>query len=235
MTPRPGAGAPHRSTWSRNEGVLAVVVAQLALIVGGATVATIGGWELDDVPIGATFAATIPFWAAIAAMAWIAVARYGRAPVWGGRPTLLESIAAVGVGAALQVLAVPALYWLVFAVTGTDSADLDEPAQRLGDAAGGFWGAVALVALAGIGAPIFEELLYRGLFLSSLVDRWGESVSIALSALVFAALHFQLLQLPGLAMLGVVAGWFRVRRGGTAAAVLVHMSFNLVTVVSLLG
>ncbi len=220
--------------WSVRDGSMWVVVAQIALIIGGSVVIAAGGWPIDDVPIGATLVATVPFWIAIAVAARVLVRRHGSGALWGDRPRPLDAVGALAVGALGQLVAIPLLYALVFRLTSYDSGDLEAPAQRLADSAPGLWGGLVLVVMAGLGAPLFEEVLYRGVFMPPLVapaGRWG---AIALSAVVFAAFHFQPLQLPGLALLGATAGWFRLRRGGLVSAILVHGAFNMVTVVELM-
>jgi membrane protease YdiL (CAAX protease family) len=96
-----------------------------------------------------------------------------------------------------------------------------------------------LAVLAGIVAPICEELLFRGVLLRALRRRLSPVVAVAVQALVFALAHPLLSPtlgtfavVPALMFLGVAAGVATVRRGDLSAAILLHIGFNLVTTVA---
>jgi membrane protease YdiL (CAAX protease family) len=91
-----------------------------------------------------------------------------------------------------------------------------------------------LVVTAVIGAPIAEELLFRGLLLRALLRRTGPTEAVALSALVFAIVHPLLdidaiTSFPAFVGLGMVAGVVTVRTARVGPAILLHAGFNLVT------
>ena len=52
---------------------------------------------------------------------------------------------------------------------------------------------------------------------------------------MFGATHFQLLQLPGLVLAGALFGVLAYRSGRLGPAIVAHVAFNMVTVVSLLA
>jgi uncharacterized protein len=84
-------------------------------------------------------------------------------------------------------------------------------------------------------APVAEELVFRaGLFrfLRTRVPRWG---AYALSACVFAALHFNLAGFAGLVALGVVFAAGYERTGRIATAIVAHGLFNLLAVIEVLA
>jgi membrane protease YdiL (CAAX protease family) len=90
---------------------------------------------------------------------------------------------------------------------------------------------------AGLLAPVFEELLFRGLFLRALLGRVSEPWAIGISATAFGAVHFlggnalgTLAVLPALIGLGAISGVFAVRSGDLSRSVLLHMGFNLLAV-----
>ena len=228
-------GGPAAEPWSAREGIAAVLIAQIVLIFAGSTVIALGGWSSGDVPIVATLGATVPFWVAIAVAASTLGRRDGGETLRGATPRPVDVAAATAAGVAVQLVVVPAFYWVVFRFTSFDTDDLEEPARRLGESATGAGGALLLVVMAVRGAPFFEEVLYRGILLPPLRRRVGPGLAIAVAAVVFALFHFQPLQFPGLVLLGLAAGWFREYRGGLVAAIVVHASFNLVTVVELLA
>jgi membrane protease YdiL (CAAX protease family) len=91
-----------------------------------------------------------------------------------------------------------------------------------------------LLVTAVIGAPIAEELLFRGLLLRALLRRMGPTEAVAVSALVFGIVHPLLdfnaiASLPAFVGLALVAGVVTVRTGRVGPAILLHVGFNLVT------
>jgi uncharacterized protein len=127
------------------------------------------------------------------------------------------------------------LYAPVFELFNLSSEDLEEPARGLTDRATDPLGVVLLVLIVGIGAPIVEELFYRGLLLRSLERRFGQAWAVAGSGLLFGATHFQPLQFPALALLGVILALLVLRTGRLGPAIFAHMAFNLVTVAVLVS
>lgn len=139
-------------------------------------------------------------------------------------------------GVVLQLAALPLLYWPLLEFLGKSTSDLEGPAQSLGDRADGVGGALLLVLIVGVLAPIFEELFYRGLLQRSLLKRGlSPVVAIGITSLVFGVSHLQLLQLPGLVVAGALFGVLAHRAGRLGPAIAAHVSFNMVTVVALLA
>lgn len=62
----------------------------------------------------------------------------------------------------------------------------------------GFWACVTAVVL----APVFEEILCRGLVLEAVRRRWGDAVAVLISALFFGLVHVE----PSTALAGFVVG-----------------------------
>jgi membrane protease YdiL (CAAX protease family) len=136
------------------------------------------------------------------------------------------------VGFLAQVVIVPLVYWPLLKLL--DEPDVSAAARSLTDRAHGF-GVVLLVVLTVIGAPIVEELFFRGLLLRSLERRLRPVLAIAVSSLIFASVHFQALQLLALAIFGVIAGTLAHRAGRLGPAIWAHVAFNATTVIALLA
>jgi len=85
---------------------------------------------------------------------------------------------------------------------------------------------VALVRLVAIGAPIVEELVYRGLILQTLQSRIDDVLALIASAAFFAAIHFAPVEFPGLFAFGIVLGLCYQRTGRLGMAVAAHVGFN---------
>ena len=107
------------------------------------------------------------------------------------------------------------------------SEDVEERARELWDRADGIW-VVALVIIVVIGAPLIEEMVYRGLILQSLQGRINEVLALVVSSLWFAAIHLQPVELPGLFVFALVLGACFLATGRLASPILAHATFNAV-------
>ena len=89
------------------------------------------------------------------------------------------------------------------------------------------WVALFIVVL----APVVEELVFRGFFQPLAVRTAGAAGGILLIAILFALLHgptylWSAPHLTVMALAGCAFGWMRHRTGSTAAAALLHASYN---------
>lgn len=109
---------------------------------------------------------------------------------------------------------------------------LGQPTQRTVGAAHTPLTAAVLLLFLAVGAPLVEELFFRGLLLRSLA-RWANPVvAVVGSGILFGLAHFEPLQFAGLALFGILLGavaW-RLRRLGPSIAA--HMSFNALAVLT---
>jgi hypothetical protein len=142
-------------------------------------------------------------------------------------------LAAFPLGVALQAVAVPLLYWPILELLDRTPDDVSSEARDLTDAASGA-GVLVLVLIVCVGAPIAEELFYRGLVLRSVEKRWSLAAGVAVATVVFGVAHFQALQLPALLLFGVVAGVLAARTGRLGPSILCHAGFNAFTLFALL-
>ncbi|MCP9858041.1 CPBP family intramembrane metalloprotease [Cyanobium sp. Cruz-8D1] len=83
-------------------------------------------------------------------------------------------------------------------------------------------------------APLFEEVLFRGVLLPVAGLRLGGAGAVILSAAVFAIAHLSLAELAPLFVLGLGLGWLRWRSGRLGSAVLMHALWNGLTFMNLL-
>ena len=87
---------------------------------------------------------------------------------------------------------------------------------------------LAFGLLLALGAPIVEELAFRGLTFAALRKRGlGPTATVVLSALAFAAFHFEPVRLPVLLAVGLVLGFTRLRTGALGACIVAHAVNNL--------
>lgn len=91
----------------------------------------------------------------------------------------------------------------------------------------GQW-AVLLFALAAmVGAPIAEEIAFRGLLFGALRKRgWGPWPTILVTGILFSAFHLEPVRFFVLLPVGILYGWVRWRTGSTGAAIIAHMVNN---------
>ena len=169
------------------------------------------------------------FWAGLGAVVAVARRRSDEQPVIShlrGETRMRELVGGVVVGVVTQLILLPALYLPLRAFIDDD--ELSAPAENLIDRVDG--GGLVLMGLGVvIVAPIVEELYFRGLLLRTIERRWGIAVAVIGSSLFFGATHFQLLQLPGLTLAGLVFAMAVVRTGRIGAAIAVHVGFNATT------
>lgn len=92
---------------------------------------------------------------------------------------------------------------------------------------GGRFSLVLFALMVMVGAPIVEEIFFRGLMFSALRKRGvGAVLTIVISAVVFAGFHLEPLRFLVLLPSGLVLGWVRWRTGSTGAAMLTHGVVN---------
>jgi membrane protease YdiL (CAAX protease family) len=85
---------------------------------------------------------------------------------------------------------------------------------------------VVLVAVVAVGAPVVEEIIYRGMIQQALQSRLDDVLAVVLSALFFALIHLQPVEIPGLFVFGLVAGACFMRTGRLGMSIMVHVAFN---------
>ena len=126
-------------------------------------------------------------------------------------------------GAALLAAAV------IAAALSAIFGDFDSSAGELAKSLNDFPVQRLLFALAvGIGAPIVEELCYRGLLVTSLLKRgMSKWLSVMISAALFAAMHMEPIRFLLLFAIGLILGFARVHRNNTTTTIIAHMTNNL--------
>lgn len=188
-------------------------------------------------PLGIVGASLVVLWAVQMAGMLLASRRLGSGdPVvdYGLRVEPVD-VAGVPVGVATQLLLVPLVYLPLRAVDGDTFSDerLEDTASDLvGQAQGGLL--VLLVFLVVVGAPVVEEVFYRGMLQRPLLGRFGPFVAVPIVAVVFASIHFRPVEFAGLAVAGLVFGACAARTGRIGMAVAAHVGFNATGVIAVL-
>jgi membrane protease YdiL (CAAX protease family) len=86
---------------------------------------------------------------------------------------------------------------------------------------------VLFVLLAMFGAPIVEEIAFRGMLYGALAKAHvNEHLVVVITALVFALFHFEPKRFVILFVIGMILGEVRRRTGSTSAAIVAHVVNN---------
>ncbi len=118
-------------------------------------------------------------------------------------------------------------YVIVAQQLGVVSSDETNVVQLFGNDATGFFLSVLLVVVI---APVAEEVVFRGVVLGAMAERWGIWTSITVTSVVFAMSHLNWTTLLPTMLLGVAAGWLAVRRPSLWPAITLHALYNLTLV-----
>ncbi len=226
-----------RPRWGVVDALVGLVIALVASsVASGIVLGATGQDDLDDASLVTVALLQVPLWLGLLGWPLLVSRRKGNGPVedFGLRARQDQVAAGFGIGVLAQAVVVPLLYLPIFELFDSlDSEDVSEQARELTDRATGL-GIVLLVLVVVVGAPIVEELFYRGLLLRSLDRHLPTWAAVVLSSVLFGLSHFQGIQLPALVLFGVLAAVLAVRTGNLGASIAAHMGFNAWTVFALL-
>ncbi|HTO12422.1 MAG TPA: type II CAAX endopeptidase family protein [Candidatus Binatia bacterium] len=169
-------------------------------------------WRLLLVPAGAGFAAV-----------------FGLRPRSGGwRPLVLSAVLLAGAGVVLDAGLALGSTWLPLDSHWTEWFDADLA-----------WGPAAAVAVTLVStvvlAPVFEEIIFRGLLYGSLRARLGVWPSVVASALVFALAHgYGAAGFASVFLSGALWAWSYERTRSLLPGIAAHMANNAAVGVTLL-
>jgi len=186
--PDRGAGLPRWPWWAPLAAFVLTMVGALlgaTLIALGAEVAGVDV-DTDDLPLGVSLggvaAQHVAMIAATVALAWATLGR-PTPRQFGLRTTPLGPAIGWTVAAAMTFYVVSGIYG---AVLGIESDD-DLPGAL--DPGGSELGLVAVAALVTVGAPIAEELFFRGFLFTALRRRVGLISGALVTGVVFGLVH----------------------------------------------
>lgn len=112
----------------------------------------------------------------------------------------------------------------ILRLLGNDNVD-EVPKQMVKEASSAWLIALAFVLV--VGAPIIEEIFFRGVLLGSLKSRGLRPVpSMLITGLVFSAAHLDVLKLFGIFLLGTFLSFLVVKFRRLGPSIATHMGFN---------
>lgn len=81
-------------------------------------------------------------------------------------------------------------------------------------------------------APIIEEILMRGYLLDGLSINYGSIIALLVSSLLFALLHFNMVQTFSAFVCGIVLGLLYLQTGSIFCCILTHAGYNLISYIT---
>ena len=183
-----------------------------------------------DTPIGVLAIGLVASWSAYIAGMWIVSERSGTADPVNDFGISMLPIDAIGfgIGVLAQLVVIRLVYLPLENLWPTVFADdeLKRNAEGLVDRAGGLM-TVLLFVLVVFGAPIVEELFYRGLLQRSLLARFNDTFVVIGVAALFALIHFRPVEYPGLFEFGLILGVCAQVTGRLGTSIAAHIGFNM--------
>ena len=198
-------------------------------LVSSAIFAASGAETASELGPGWLTAASLAQWIPMVAAVWYVGKRFGvgRLADDFGLSVRAADLLGVPLGVVTQLVLVRLVY-LPLESIWPDTFTLDKIEQRARstyDSAHGS-GLVLLLLVVVVGAPLVEELTYRGLLQGAFTRRLSDWVGVIVVAVWFAVIHFQAIEIPGLFVVGVVLGLCALRTGRLGLSVVTHMAFN---------
>lgn len=223
-----------RAAGSRVDVPIAVFAWLVAWIVGqlvALTIVAVAGYsDVNDAPIWLLFVSQLVVWAMFLLAMVLASRQAGSGRFIPDYQVRLKPLDVLGVpmGVLTQLVVVPLVYLpleRIWEGTFTDEK-LSENAKELVDRASGS-SMVLLVLMVCVGAPIIEELVYRGLLMGSFAARFNHTPALVASAVLFSLIHLRPVEYPGLFVVGMVCGAAMLLTGRIGSAVACHVGFNV--------
>lgn len=141
----------------------------------------------------------------------------------------------IPIGVATQLALLPLLYVpleRIWPATFGDD-DIEKRARELyGHPSSA--GLAMLIVVVVVGAPLVEELVYRGLLQGALgrsLKQWRGWLAVTLVAAFFAIIHFSPVEYPGLFLIGFLLGACALRTGRLGMGIVTHAAFNATALV----
>jgi membrane protease YdiL (CAAX protease family) len=139
----------------------------------------------------------------------------------------LVDLVGVPIGVISQVFLVGLVTW-PFRVLFPEKFDVENVEKRARDLfnnAQGVWLGVLIIVVV-FGAPVVEELVYRGLIQGHLRRSINQYAALLITAVWFAGIHLQVVEFPGLFAFALVLGTCFHFTNRLGMSVLAHVAFN---------
>ena len=184
---------------------------------------------VDELPVWVTLLGALALWIPVVVGLGEVSRRFGQASIVGdfGLSFRPADLLGVPIGVLTQLVLIRLVYWPLEALWPDtfSSPRLEENARNLYESADGIW-LVVLIVIVVVGAPLVEELLYRGLLQGAFTRRVDDTLAVVLVAGWFAFIHFRPVEFPGLFVIGLVLGVCALVTRRLGMSVVAHCAFN---------
>lgn len=236
--PPPPAPAPRPPRWGLGDFLVGVFGGYaLASLVAALWYSVSGDDELN---LAGQAVSQIGLWIGMVGAAVVASHRKGAGTLaedFGLKAKWSDIGLGVLVAFAVQLLVLPAIAYLLRPLLG--QPEVSGPVQDLLDRSQGLAFAGLILSVA-VGAPIVEELFFRGLLLRALQRRVPDWAAVAVSAVAFGIAHGSALPVDGvilvmvsLTVFGAILAVMAIRTGRLGPSIVTHAVFNLFTLLYL--
>ena len=83
-----------------------------------------------------------------------------------------------------------------------------------------------------IAAPVFEELIFRGIMLEGLLAKYSPVKSIVVTSILFGIVHLNPWQFVSAFALGLFAGWIFYKTKNLSFCIIIHATNNLISFIA---
>jgi membrane protease YdiL (CAAX protease family) len=220
--------------WSVSSALSLVIVAFVGALLAGALVAELRGTGWDPVFVTAVSAGIfLLLYAALLGIVWGAASARGVTFVdaVGLRRVVGLRWYGAAAGAAVAGWLFSAAFTAALTALGVRLPREDVAVFRL--LPSGPVGLAFTVLLLVVVAPFAEEVVYRGVLLSALSDRWGAVAGLGVSTAVFSLVHVSLGGFVPLVVAGALFGLLFIRSRSLWVAIAAHSAYNALGVAAL--
>jgi membrane protease YdiL (CAAX protease family) len=207
-------------------------------LIGGAVLGAAGESGSGPHPLWVSVVGAASLWTPMLAGLWYLSRKLGTGSfaVDYGFDFRLVDLIGIPVGVLSQLVLLRLAYWPLeqWWPHTFGRVKVEKTARELYDTAHGGW-FVVLVLVVVIGAPLVEELMYRGLLQGAFTRRLDDALGVVIVAAWFAIIHFQVVEYPGLFLFGLVLGICALRTRRLGMGILAHMAFNATGLILVAG
>lgn len=238
VLPPPPAPAPRPPRWGLGDFLVGVFGGYaLASLVAAIWYAVSGDDELN---LAGQAVSQMGLWTGMVGAAVVASHRKGAGTLaedFGFRGKWSDIGFGLVVALAVQLLVLPGIAYLLRPLLG--EPEVSGPVQDLLDKSQGLAFAGLILSVA-VGAPLVEELFFRGLLLRSLQRRVPDGAAVVISAVAFGIAHGSALPVDAvvlvmisLTVFGAILAVMAIRTGRLGPSIVTHAVFNLFTLLYL--
>jgi membrane protease YdiL (CAAX protease family) len=222
------------------DAVAGLAVGLVAGGLAGSIVTAVTG-KVDGLPV--TIAGLVGLWVGLAGVPFVACRRKGAGRLADDFGLRIDARTDIGIGV---VAGFAGQYVVVRAIVEVFQAFAHhvDVGQQTRNVTGNNPHGAGLAVLAPfliLGAPVVEELFFRGLVLRSLARRGGPVLAVVGSSLLFGLVHFQTgmgaasdaALMCAIGAFGLLLAVLAIRTGRLGPGIVAHMTFNAITIAAL--